>query len=33
MEESANNAMHTGCAITLRVHDGDHWRGAGEGER
>jgi len=32
----ANNAMHTGSAVTLRFHIEhieDRWRGAGDGER
>jgi hypothetical protein len=30
---TANNAMHTDSAGTLRFHVEDHWRGAGDGER
>src|SRR6267142_6405486 len=28
-----NNAMHTDFAMALRFHIGDHWRGAGDGDR
>jgi hypothetical protein len=33
MSERTNNAMHADSAITLGFHTGDHWRGAGDGDR
>ena len=33
MKKRSNYAMHTDSAITLKFHIGDHWRGAGDGER